>query len=148
MERKKRSKGRGWESCYVKKIYGTFGVEMRTYGQKLVQFCTHTHTHTHTHASPIVVYMLMSSQLYEWIHGYRQWWKLPSESSLCSNCRVAENFPEKPNSGPTEGLPEGEVSSASSLPTDQILRYIRTYNFTVIMHALYSAENHYLCWHN
>ena len=49
MERKKRSKGRGWESCYVKKIYGTFGVEMRAYGQKLVQFCKHTHTHTHTH---------------------------------------------------------------------------------------------------
>ena len=42
MERKKRSKGRGWESCYVKKIYGTFGVEMRAYGQKLVKFCTHT----------------------------------------------------------------------------------------------------------
>ena len=55
MERKKRSKGRGWESCYVKKIYGTFGVEMRSYGQKLVKLCTHTHTHTHTHASPIVV---------------------------------------------------------------------------------------------
>ena len=42
MERKKRSKGRGWESCYMKKIYGTFGVEMRAYGQKLVQFCKHT----------------------------------------------------------------------------------------------------------
>ena len=41
MERKKRSKGRGWESCYVRKIYGTFGVEMRAYGQKLVQFCKH-----------------------------------------------------------------------------------------------------------
>ena len=53
MERKKRSKGRGWESCYVKKIYGTFGVEMRAYGQKLVKFCTHTHTG----ASPIVVTM-------------------------------------------------------------------------------------------
>ena len=53
MERKKRSKGRGWESCYVKKIYGTFDVEMRAYRQKLVQFCKHTHTHTH--ASPIVV---------------------------------------------------------------------------------------------
>ena len=50
MERKKRSKGRGWESCYVKKICGTFGVEMRAYGQKLVKFCTHTHTHTHTRA--------------------------------------------------------------------------------------------------
>ena len=42
MERKKRSKGRGWESCCVKKIYGTFGVEMRAYGQKLVKFCKHT----------------------------------------------------------------------------------------------------------
>ena len=42
MERKKRSKCRGWESCYVKKIYGTFGVEMRAYGQKLVKFCKHT----------------------------------------------------------------------------------------------------------
>ena len=43
MEHKKRSKGRGWESCYVKKIYGMFGVEMRAYGQKLVKFCTQTH---------------------------------------------------------------------------------------------------------
>ena len=33
-----------------KKYYGTFGVEMRAYGQKLVKFCTHTHTHTHTRA--------------------------------------------------------------------------------------------------
>ena len=53
MERKKRSKGRGWESCFVKKIYGTFGVEMRAYGQKFVKFCTHTHTHTH--AAKLVV---------------------------------------------------------------------------------------------
>ena len=47
MERKKRSKGRGWESCYVKKIYGTFCVEMRAYGQKLVSlslFCCLTST--------------------------------------------------------------------------------------------------------
>ena len=43
MERKKRSKCRGWESCYVEKNYGTFGVEMRAYGQKLVKLCTHTH---------------------------------------------------------------------------------------------------------
>ena len=43
MERKKRSKGRVWENCYVKKIYGMFGVEMRAYGQKLVKFCTQTH---------------------------------------------------------------------------------------------------------
>ena len=48
MERKKRSKGRGWESCYVKKRYGMFGVEMRAYGQNLVKLCTHTHTHRHT----------------------------------------------------------------------------------------------------
>ena len=53
MERKKRSKGRGWESCYLKKIYGTFGVEMRAYGQKLVQFCKHTHTHTRVSYSSI-----------------------------------------------------------------------------------------------
>ena len=33
------------------KNYGTFGVEMRAYGQKLVQFCKHTHTHTHTRVS-------------------------------------------------------------------------------------------------
>ena len=51
MERKKRSKGRGWESCYVKKNYGMFGVEMRAYGQKLVKFCTQTH------ASKLVVEM-------------------------------------------------------------------------------------------
>ena len=52
MERKKRSKGRGWESCYVKKIYWTFGVEMRAYGQKLVKCCTYTH------AAKLVVEML------------------------------------------------------------------------------------------
>ena len=41
----------------MKKIYGTFGVEMRAYGQKLVQFCKHTctQTHTHTHAAKLVV---------------------------------------------------------------------------------------------
>ena len=58
MERKKRSKGRGWESCCVKKIYGTFGVEMRAYGQKLVQFCKHTHTHTRVSFSSIDVITL------------------------------------------------------------------------------------------
>ena len=35
----------------MKKIYGTFGVEVRAYGQKLVKFCTQTH------ASPLVVYL-------------------------------------------------------------------------------------------
>ena len=59
MERKKRSKGRGWESCYVKKIYGTFGVEMRAYGQKLVKFCTHTHAPTHAAAKLVVEITLM-----------------------------------------------------------------------------------------
>ena len=43
MERKKRSKGSGWECCYANKIFGTFGVEMRSCGQKLVKFCTLTH---------------------------------------------------------------------------------------------------------
>ena len=49
MEHQKRSKGSGWECCYAKKKFGTFGVEMRACGQKLVKFCTHIHTHTHTH---------------------------------------------------------------------------------------------------
>ena len=48
MERKKRSKSSGWECCYANKIFGTFGVEMRACGQKLVKFCAHTLTHTHT----------------------------------------------------------------------------------------------------
>ena len=30
------------------KIFGTFGIEMRACGQKLVKFCTLTHTHTTT----------------------------------------------------------------------------------------------------
>ena len=38
VERKKRSKGRGWESCYVKKNYGTFGVEIRAYGRNWSNF--------------------------------------------------------------------------------------------------------------
>ena len=37
----------GWECCYANKYFGTFGVEMRAFGQKLVKFCTHTETHTH-----------------------------------------------------------------------------------------------------
>ena len=64
MERKKRSKGRGWESCYVKKIYGTFGVEMRAYGQKLVKFCTHTHTHARAREDKLVVEMIILSRVY------------------------------------------------------------------------------------
>ena len=53
MERKKRSKSSGWECCYANKIFVTFGVEMRAYGQKLIKFCTHTDTHTH--AAKLVV---------------------------------------------------------------------------------------------
>ena len=64
MERKKRSKGRGWESCYVKKIYGTFGVEMRAYGQKLVKFCTHTHTRlSYSSIDIIMVYSVPTGQV-------------------------------------------------------------------------------------
>ena len=43
MARKKRSKGSVWEFCYANTIFGTFGVEMRLCGQKLVNFCTLTH---------------------------------------------------------------------------------------------------------
>ena len=46
MERKKRSKGSVWEFCYANKIFGTFGVEMKANGHKLVKFCTLTHTRT------------------------------------------------------------------------------------------------------
>ena len=41
--KKKRSKISALESCYANRFYGTFGVEMRAYGQKLVKFCTQTH---------------------------------------------------------------------------------------------------------
>ena len=53
MERKKRSKGSVWEFCYANKIFGTFGVEMRAFGQKFVKLCTLTHTLTH--AAKLVV---------------------------------------------------------------------------------------------
>ena len=56
MERKKRSKGRGWESCYVKKIYGTFGVEMRAYGRNWSNFAN-----THARARARVSYRGPSS---------------------------------------------------------------------------------------
>ena len=42
--KKKRSKISTLESCYANRIYGTFGAEMRAYGQKLVKFCTQTHS--------------------------------------------------------------------------------------------------------
>ena len=59
MERKKRSKGSVWEFCYANKIFGTFGDEIKAFGQKLVTFCTHTHTHTHTRAAKLVVEMYL-----------------------------------------------------------------------------------------
>ena len=43
MERKKRSKGSVWEFCYANKIFGTFGDEIKAFGQKLVKFCAQTH---------------------------------------------------------------------------------------------------------
>ena len=49
MERKKRSKSSGWECCYANKIFGTFGVEMRACGQKLVKFCARARARAHTH---------------------------------------------------------------------------------------------------
>ena len=55
MERKKRSKGSVWEFWYANIIFGTFGVEMRAFGQKCVKFCTLTHTLTH--AAKLVVRM-------------------------------------------------------------------------------------------
>ena len=75
MEHKKRSKGRGWESCYVNKIYGTFGVEMRAYGQKLVKLCTHTHTHTRVSYSSIdnlPLTVLLHATCYTPFHGARE----------------------------------------------------------------------------
>ena len=70
MECKKRSKSSGWECCYANKIFGTFVVEMRAGGQKLVKFCTHTDTHTH--AAKLVVRIVFCksyfSQLLSWIN--------------------------------------------------------------------------------
>ena len=43
----------------MKKNYGTFGVEMRAYGQKLVKFCKHRQAH----ASKLVVEMMYTSLL-------------------------------------------------------------------------------------
>ena len=52
MERKKRSKGRGWESSYVKKILRDVWCRNEIVRAEIGQI---VHTHTHTHASPIVV---------------------------------------------------------------------------------------------
>ena len=59
MERKKQSKGRGWDSCYVKKIYGTLNwcrnESVRAEIGPILQTHTHTHTHTRTRAAKLVV---------------------------------------------------------------------------------------------
>ena len=53
MEGKKRSKGRGWESCYVRDVW----CRNESVRAKLVQFCTHTHARTHARAAKLVVEM-------------------------------------------------------------------------------------------
>ena len=65
MEQKKRSKCSGWECCYANKNFGTFGVEMRACGQKLVKFCTHTDTLTHTHTTAAKLVVRISGKLGE-----------------------------------------------------------------------------------
>ena len=60
MERKKRSKGRGWESCYVKKIYGTFWCRNESVRAEIGQILhTHTRTHARARAAKLVVEMLV-----------------------------------------------------------------------------------------
>ena len=70
MERKKRSKGRGWESCYVKQIYGTFGVEMRAYGQKLVRNWSNF---AHTQVTVTVFKTSRHSKLLFFVKNKGQW---------------------------------------------------------------------------
>ena len=102
MERKKRSKGRGWKSCYVKKFYGTFGVEMRSYGQKLVKLCTHTHTHTSVSYSSIDIIKfhhvahthLISADISLLVKSRRKILLYRTRSNSFTNCasRVTSNF--------------------------------------------------------
>ena len=54
----------------MKKMYGTFGVEMRAYGQKFVKFCTHTH------AAKLVVempqeFLVRVMMVYDLNHGLK-----------------------------------------------------------------------------
>ena len=56
MERKKRSKGRGWESCYVKKNVRDVWCRNESVQAEIGQILqTHTHTHTRARASKLVV---------------------------------------------------------------------------------------------
>ena len=71
-------------------FFGTFGVEMRAYGQKLVKFCKHTHTH----ASKLVVEII----LYKFLHLSRG--GVHISHILCtSDCVVVCNLQMFPCSG-------------------------------------------------
>ena len=86
----------------MKKMYGTFGVEMRAYGQKLVKFCTHTH------AAKLVVEMYVEERVSIWIRSVcdptfsswacgdavsPQWGRAESrwQTHIGNNLRLAEN---------------------------------------------------------
>ena len=65
MERKKRSKGRGWESCYVKKFTGRLVSKWERTGRNWSNFArTHTHTHTHTRARAAKLVVEIKSYIY------------------------------------------------------------------------------------
>ena len=59
MERKKRSIGRGWESCYVKKILRDVWCRNESVRAEIGQML---HTHTHTHAAKLVVEIIFCFQ--------------------------------------------------------------------------------------
>ena len=62
--KKKRSKISALESCYANRIYGTFGVEMRAYGQKLVKFCTQTHRRVNLSSKDTYLYLCVCVDVY------------------------------------------------------------------------------------
>ena len=70
------------------KIYGTFGVEMRSYGQKLVKLCTHTHTHTHTRVSYSSI-----DNTFIYIAPYPAGcsWRLTTQYIIVINIKVKDN---------------------------------------------------------
>ena len=70
-KRKKRSpKGSRLESCYVKNFYGTFGVEMRAYGQKLVRNWSNF---AHTQVTVTVFKTSRHSKLLFFVKNKGQW---------------------------------------------------------------------------
>ena len=60
MERKKRSKGRGWESCYVKKNLRDVWCRNESVRAEIGQILQ---THRHTHASKLVVEISLLANL-------------------------------------------------------------------------------------